>query len=584
MKKLLLSAAALLLSLAAFAQKNEYLPKGEFTIDLFGGATTLANYKTIDGSNPYAGLPGVSSIGTNLLDPGRLGGGLGFSYIRHFNDYFGLVFGVNAALYRDYVQSDILYGGNMYELKVMNNNREVYAYDAEYFRINSFKEEAMLGAVQIPIMAQVKLPLADRVHLYLNVGPTIGFNVYSNFKQTAAASTAPNTSGRAVDAGMYGFTYGYSDGSAPTPWQFNQYIPQPNTTESVSDGGQIRDVVADNMRRPAQAGLYEQEQSGKLETSLINLQLSAEVGFRFALSRAFALYLGAYFDYGLINGLKKNNGILDNPAAREYYRNNRAPAENSGILGMVGAAGTIVPQELVNNAVTYSSLFNAQAAPEISVNPGYYDPTAAPNDVHIEASQNPYLKNGIHSAGIKLRMAFGKAAPKAPVAPQIVYVDRVVRDTVVQNNTVVVRDTVTNTVVEKVIEQVIVRDTVTIIKEVPVEIQQTMAELSNTMFDFDKSVIKEAAKEPLNKVVVWLLEHPKVKVEISGHTDNRGSAAYNQRLSEARAKAVYDYFVSQGVDKFRLAYAGYGMDKPIATNDTDEGRQQNRRVELNIVD
>ena len=110
-----------------------------------------------------------------------------------------------------------------------------------------------------------------------------------------------------------------------------------------------------------------------------------------------------------------------------------------------------------------------------------------------------------------------------------------------------------------------------------------MADLSNTMFDFDKSVIKEVAKGPLNKVVAWLQENPEVKVEISGHTDSKGSDEYNQRLSEARAKAVYEYFIAQGVDKFRLAYAGYGESRPIATNDTEEGRQQNRRVELNII-
>ena len=73
-------------------------------------------------------------------------------------------------------------------------------------------------------------------------------------------------------------------------------------------------------------------------------------------------------------------------------------------------------------------------------------------------------------------------------------------------------------------------------------------------------------------------------MEVSGHTDNVGGAAYNKNLSEARAKAVYDYFIANGVSADRLSYAGYGMDRPIAPNDTPEGRQQNRRVELNVIE
>ena len=212
-------------------------------------------------------------------------------------------------------------------------------------------------------------------------------------------------------------------------------------------------------------------------------------------------------------------------------------------------------------------------------------PPSSDNDpAHFEKrSGNIVEKVNTFAAGLKLRLAFG-AVKKKPVEPVII----VVRDTVTQTNTVVVRDTVTqtNTVVvrDTVTNTVVVRDTVTIIKEIPVEIQQTMMDLRNTMFDFDKDVIKEAAKGPLNKVVAWLQEHPKVKVEISGHTDNKGSDKYNQDLSERRARAVYNYFISQGVDKFRLAYAGYGKTRPIATNDTEEGRQMNRRVELNVIE
>jgi outer membrane protein OmpA-like peptidoglycan-associated protein len=78
-------------------------------------------------------------------------------------------------------------------------------------------------------------------------------------------------------------------------------------------------------------------------------------------------------------------------------------------------------------------------------------------------------------------------------------------------------------------------------------------------------------------------QYPTLKIEISGHTDNVGDAEYNQRLSVARAKAVVDYLISKGIDSSRLSYVGYGFSKPIAPNDTEEGRRLNRRSEFKII-
>jgi outer membrane protein OmpA-like peptidoglycan-associated protein len=121
------------------------------------------------------------------------------------------------------------------------------------------------------------------------------------------------------------------------------------------------------------------------------------------------------------------------------------------------------------------------------------------------------------------------------------------------------------------------------VKEVPQEIKQTMIRLSNTLFEFDKFNLTPEAVTELNKVLKWLNDNPALKVEIEGHTDSRGTAEYNQKLSEDRAKSVYNYFVEHGVSASRLSYRGYGLTRPIATNATDEGRQQNRRVELQII-
>jgi outer membrane protein OmpA-like peptidoglycan-associated protein/tetratricopeptide (TPR) repeat protein len=107
--------------------------------------------------------------------------------------------------------------------------------------------------------------------------------------------------------------------------------------------------------------------------------------------------------------------------------------------------------------------------------------------------------------------------------------------------------------------------------------------LNNIFFDFNKSTLRPDSYAELERLHKLLIEVPSLKIEISGHTDNIGSASYNQTLSENRAKAVVDYLVSKGIASTRLTYVGYGFTKPIATNDTEEGRQMNRRTEFKVT-
>ncbi|MBX9852376.1 MAG: OmpA family protein [Cytophagaceae bacterium] len=107
--------------------------------------------------------------------------------------------------------------------------------------------------------------------------------------------------------------------------------------------------------------------------------------------------------------------------------------------------------------------------------------------------------------------------------------------------------------------------------------------LRNIFFDFDKATLRPASTAELEKLYQLLVDVPTLKIEISGHTDNKGSAEYNKELSEKRAKAVVDYLVSKGIDASRLKYAGYGLERPMSTNDTEEGRQLNRRTEFEII-
>jgi len=107
--------------------------------------------------------------------------------------------------------------------------------------------------------------------------------------------------------------------------------------------------------------------------------------------------------------------------------------------------------------------------------------------------------------------------------------------------------------------------------------------LNNIFFDFNKATLRPESTNELDRLTDLLKDMPKLRIEISGHTDNIGSAAYNVKLSESRAKAVVDYLIKKGIDKSRLEYKGYGFEQPIASNDTDEGRQMNRRTEFKII-
>ncbi len=107
--------------------------------------------------------------------------------------------------------------------------------------------------------------------------------------------------------------------------------------------------------------------------------------------------------------------------------------------------------------------------------------------------------------------------------------------------------------------------------------------LRGIRFDFDKYNIKPEWKPLLDEAAEILKARPNIKIIIGGHTDYIGSEAYNQKLSEKRAKAVYDYLVEKGVDPSRMKWVGYGETRPKAKGRTDEDRAINRRVEFEVV-
>ncbi|MBI4774102.1 MAG: OmpA family protein [Deltaproteobacteria bacterium] len=107
--------------------------------------------------------------------------------------------------------------------------------------------------------------------------------------------------------------------------------------------------------------------------------------------------------------------------------------------------------------------------------------------------------------------------------------------------------------------------------------------VGNVLFDFGKTDIKPDSYGYLDEVAEILEKNPSLKVEVQGHTDNVGSEDYNERLSILRAKAVMDYLKGKGIGVDQIPATGYGFSRPVASNDTDEGRAKNRRTEFHPI-
>ncbi len=115
------------------------------------------------------------------------------------------------------------------------------------------------------------------------------------------------------------------------------------------------------------------------------------------------------------------------------------------------------------------------------------------------------------------------------------------------------------------------------------KVQQAIQDLKDVQFKSGLPNLDDRAKHNLDVVAEYLKSNPSVKIEVAGHTDSTGNDAINNPLSEKRAKVVADYLKEQGVNDSQIFVKGYGSSKPIASNSTVEGRQQNRRVELNVL-
>lgn len=130
-----------------------------------------------------------------------------------------------------------------------------------------------------------------------------------------------------------------------------------------------------------------------------------------------------------------------------------------------------------------------------------------------------------------------------------------------------------------------ITESVNIVKDLqlnPLE-RDSVISINGIYFEFDKAIITDKSYVDLNRVIKILNSHMSMSIEISAHTDSKGKNSYNLDLSKRRAKAVYDYFISEGIAVSRMISKGYGETKPIDTNKTDQGRAKNRRVDFKIL-
>jgi outer membrane protein OmpA-like peptidoglycan-associated protein len=107
--------------------------------------------------------------------------------------------------------------------------------------------------------------------------------------------------------------------------------------------------------------------------------------------------------------------------------------------------------------------------------------------------------------------------------------------------------------------------------------------LDNVYFDVNKARLREASYEELDELVSYMKRREHIRVEIAGHTDNVGTKEDNLKLSQRRAERVKQYLVRKGIDPDRIEAKGYGEDRPVAGNNTEAGRQKNRRTEVHIL-
>jgi len=354
----------------------------------------------------------------------------------------------------------------------------------------------------------------------------------------------------------------------------------------------------------------------------LNLKMSiagtAELGFLFGLSRRVDLMVGGYFDYGF-NNIKKGEDKSFLVAPSSQYH----PDANRGANGEINVGKGIGYNGFVNsdrtekvNLMAYGGRIGLQIKlGKLSEEP---KPDTIPIPVEVEDDDLEMLQKQLENMrrlmqelltlmeeedeDLIIQGTVFDSQTKEPLAEAIVelrdaHTDKLVALTKTDENgkyKIPVEDFGRYTLEVRKEGYLYVIDEVVIASDVEKQVIEkdvfldkmkagTTIVLKNIFFDTGKSTLKPESMSEIDKVYRLMVENPTMEIEISGHTDNVGSAEMNKKLSLARASVVVKELVKRGIDANRMTSAGYGFDKPIATNATAAGRAENRRTEFKVT-
>jgi outer membrane protein OmpA-like peptidoglycan-associated protein len=498
----------------------------------------MASAQTKHEVSVYAG-GGLATLQDNFIEGNSkldFGGNAGLGYTFFFNKHWGLGTGVGASLFSGKYNIPSL----PEQYTILNGFGENEDFDFRYVA-EGYSERQQAIFLDIPLM----------VHF---------------------------------QAGKFYAAFGGKVG-IPFNASFNNNLDRLRTAAQTSYDGQMGEEI-DLIYTMPEIGLGNfdnMSNSGELNFKPAFFA-SAEIGIKWKLSETVSLYTGAYIDYGL-NNIKKE--------------------------------GAEQPFIDYNNATfSQNAAFNQDAAPAV------FHPNSILTSTVQQTGKPMAEKVAPLAAGIRLTLAFGSgkfSAPKPkpvviptsklPVPLPVMHVRLTDNATnadidgevsIIQNNTEVYRAKSKNGMVSAELpkgnytvkstaegyiygEQTfnhITNDTLTVtLQEIKKDV---VIVLKNLFFAFDKASILPESEPELNRLYQFLIDNPEVKIKIVGHTDNKGTKQYNQAMSDNRAKSVLDDLIARGISASRLTSEGKNFSVPVDTNDTEEGRAKNRRVEFVI--
>ncbi|MDL2239449.1 OmpA family protein [Bacteroidales bacterium OttesenSCG-928-L14] len=535
------------------------------------------SFLTINGGLGPSGFSyNLKGVNTDGSVHQKLGWNAGIGYSYFFTNWFGLSTGVGISYHNSIGKfSNGFERDNYYNLGMQMDDDSYYGPNEYELRARLFnwQESQQAYFIDVPLMISLKHKFGEKkvFGLFFNAGAKIKIPVIRK-----DFYVIDNNYDGMLNVSSFYEVYNLEIGAEPDP--------------------QTPEHGFGTINNPNEKLGWNGELSIKPSIALVG-----EAGFLIGLSRRVDLMLGAYIDYGL-NNIKKGD---DSPLLKAPE--NYLPNANDNIGNNIAYAG-MINSDATNKVSTISyggkiglaiKLGRITKPVEETVKDTIYSIIVESQEelVHINTQIDSLITTIVE---VKIPLLEGvvlDSKDKTPVTIAVVEITN-------QNNEMIattVSDAATgkfsvsldpgsyiiNTTKEGYIFN---SDSVTIEKQVvnkviyldKIEVDKTVV-LNNIHFDFDKATIKPESYMEIEKVVRLLKDNPSVVLELAGHTDNVGSAWYNKNLSQKRAQAVVNELVNQGISADRLTGVGYGLEKPIAPNDTAKGRALNRRTEFKIL-